>query len=281
VDVRGVVRRGSTRFAVDETETSPRMTPRPPELPVWQQFLLIAVGVPGLFWMKTGRVDAFALGFTAFLLLLAAAVHFLLPVDRPRDAPHPADAAKPALRPREPPATSEAKPVHRPHPLDRLAILWMLCIPVSPLAVYVIANMTTLTAGNWRAILGSKVFVSVVLPLIGVLPLLRFIRGPAARYALLVAAIGTLFPVAFGLPALADLIRGPSRDRVTITAAQRIVVARRGHGEEATDIVEVHLADGRTLEANTRNTKLRGLREGPATLTVLRATESIIDVAGH
>lgn len=252
------------------------MTPRTPELPVWKQFLFIAVAVPGLFWMKTGRVNAFAIGLTVFLLLLAAALHFLLPADGTPIERRAAGEPKSALRPRRPLAASEAKPVHRPHPLDRLAVLWLLCVPSSPLAVYVIANMTTLTPGNWRAILGSKIFVSIVLPLIGVVPLLRFIRGPAARYALLVAVVGTLFPVAFGLPALGDLIRGPSRERVTITAAHRIVVARRGHGEEPTDIVDVALSDGRTLQANTRNAALRALAEGPATLTYLRYTESIL-----
>jgi hypothetical protein len=248
------------------------------ELPVWQQFAFIAVAVPGLFWMKTGRVNAFAFGLTAFLLLLAAALHFLLPVDGTPVERRAANEAKPALRPRGPIVASEAQPALRPHPLDRLAVLWMLCIPGSPLVLYVIANLTTLTPGNWRTILGSKVVVCVVLPLIGALPLIRHIRGPAARYALLVAVVGTLFPVAFGLPALGDLIRGPSRERVTITAAHRIVVARRGHGEELTDIAEVALSDGRTLQANTRHAPLSALAEGPATLTYLRFTESILDV---
>ena len=254
------------------------MSPPRQELPVWQQFLFIAVAVPGLFWMKTGRVDGFAIGFTAFLLLLAAALHFLLPVGRPLLAQQSADETKSALRRRAPQPATEAKPALRPHPLDRLVVLWMLCIPCSPLALYIIANMTTLDRGNWRTILGSKVFVCVVLPLIGALPLLRHIRGPAARYALLVAVVGTLFPVAFGLPALADLLGGPRRERVTITAVRGIVVERRGHGEELTDICNVDLADGRTLQANTRNAALRALAEGPATLTILRYTESILDV---
>ncbi|MDP2312656.1 MAG: hypothetical protein Q8P41_07100 [Pseudomonadota bacterium] len=233
------------------------------ELPFWPQMVLIAVVIPGLFWMKAGRVDGFAIGFTALLLLLAAGVHFLPRMDSPLLDRHAADLAKQPLS---------------PHPLDRLVFLWVACIPCSPLILYIIANMTTLTGDNWRTILGSKVLVCVVLPLIGALPLLRYIRGPAALYALLFAVVGTLFPVAFGLPALADLLGGLRREQVTVTAVRRIVVARQGHGEEATDILDVDLADGRTLQANTRNARLRTLAEGPAMLTFLRYTGSIIEV---
>ena len=52
--------------------------------------------------------------------------------------------------------------------------------------------------------------VGVGLPLTCVLHLLRYVRGRAAPYSLLILFLGTMFPVTIGWPAAADFLRGPS-----------------------------------------------------------------------
>jgi len=223
------------------------------ELPFWIQLLAIAVIIPAGFWFRFRRVDEFALGFTAFLLLLAIAVHFL-----------------PALADRY--GADQAQRTVTPGPFDFLGVIWLLCIPFAPFVIWLIGSLTVVTDDNWKLILGSKTLVCVALPLIGVLPLLKYIRGDAAPIAILILAVGTLFPVSFGLTALQDLRTGPERENVVITQVRPVkaYVMRR---EAATDLVEVDLADGRTLTANVR---VGTIEMGPRQIRFLRSTKTIL-----
>ncbi len=225
------------------------------ELPFWIQLMLIAVIIPAGFWLKFRRVDAFALGFTAFLLLLAIAVHFL-----------------PALADRY--SADQAQRTVTPGPFDLLGVIWLLCIPFAPLVVWLIGSLTVVTDNNWQLILGSKTLVGVALPLICVLPLLKYIRGDAAPVAILILAIGTLFPVSFGLTALQDLRAGPQRENVVITQVRpvRAYVMRRN---VATELAEVELEDGRTLMANV---SLGTIEPGPRRIRLLRSTKTLLAI---
>ncbi len=225
------------------------------ELPVWIQMLLIAVLIPAAFWLKFRRVDAFALGFTAFLLLLAVSVRFL-----------------PALGDRY--SDDQARHPVTPGAFDLLGVIWLLSIPLAPLVIWLIGSLTVVTNNNWQAILGSKAIVGVAVPIICVLPLLRYIRGDAAPVAILILAIGTLFPVFFGLTSLQDLRIGPQRETVVITRVQRVVAYTRRTSVE-TDILEVELEDGRTLRANAR---LGTIELGSQPIKYLRATKTLLVV---
>jgi hypothetical protein len=225
------------------------------ELPVWIQLLMIAVLMPAAFWLKFRRVDEFALGFTAFLLLLAVSVHFL-----------------PALTDRY--SADQAKHPVTPGAFDLLGVVWLLSIPLAPLAIWLIGSLTVVTNNNWQAILGTKTLIGVALPIICVLPLLRYIRGDAAPIAILILAIGTLFPVSFGLTALQDLRTGPQRETVVITRVQPVVAYVRRTSVE-TDILEVELEGGRTLRANAR---LGTIELGPQPIKYLRATKTLLVV---
>ncbi len=224
-------------------------------LPFWQQLLGIAIIIPALFWMKFRRVDAFGFGFTAFLLLLVVAVHFL-----------------PAMGDRY--AADQARHPVAPGPFDVLAPLWLLCIPFAPFVLWLIGSLTVVSNHNWQFIMGSKSFVCVALPIICVLPMLKYIRGEAAPVAIVILAIGTLFPVSFGLTALLDLRSGPQRENVVITEVRRVRANVR-QGSVETDILEVTLKDGRTLTANLRNGPVDA---GPQRIKLLRATKTILSV---
>lgn len=225
------------------------------QLPFWAQLLVIAILLPAAFWLRFGRVDAFALGFTAFLLLLALAVHYL-----------------PGLADRY--GADQAQHPVAPGRLDWLAPVWLLCIPFAPLVLWLIGSLAVVTEANWRLVLGSKAFVCVVLPVISVLPLLKYVRGQAAPISMLILAIGTLFPVTFGLNALWDLSSGPQREQVVVAHVRQVQAYVSGRSV-ATDIVEVELGDGRTLQADQG---VGPIVAGPAWLTVLRSTGTILSV---
>lgn len=59
----------------------------PPPQPVrLRHFVMVALGIPALFWVKFQRVDGFAIGFTAFLLVLLGGVAYSDVVGRELDA---------------------------------------------------------------------------------------------------------------------------------------------------------------------------------------------------
>lgn len=65
------------------------------------------------------------------------------------------------------------------------------------------------TLASWRWIYGGQVFLSVVLPIVTGLPLLRYVRGRAALIMLALLLIITSLPVLSARSSFLDLVEGP------------------------------------------------------------------------
>lgn len=221
------------------------------------ELALIAMTIPALFWLGFGRIDGFAIGFTVFLVLLAAAVEFLPGLTDRIAAQQAADGtARPA-----------------PRWYDGLGVIWLLAIPMAPALGWFIRSAIDLDRTNWHWWLGLSAFLCVLVPLVCVLPLLRFIRRGSAGTALAILAVGTGFPVWTGAGSAYDWVRGPEWQAVIIARLDNLDYVSRGRRVLAEDVF-VELADGRSLSRATGVV----LREGPARILVLRGIGRVIDV---
>jgi len=213
---------------------------KPWSLPV--SLFAIAAGMPAMFWLRFGYVDGYAFGFTGFLLLLVLAVHFI-----PRKAEETA-------------ARGEGARIQGGR-FDFLGVVWLLSIPFAPFVGWAVSSAGDLNADNWRALLSIRAGLCVVLPLVCVLPLLRYVPGGPVAFKGTVLLLGTLFPVLTGFGAAQDVLRGPKWEEIRIERLEDIRF-RTGAGTrvEVPDAF-VHLADGRRLT----HPKGMTLRVGPAT----------------
>lgn len=162
-------------------------------------------------------------------------------------------------------------PHYTPRTYDLLGVVWLLAFPFGPFFGW--SATEQLTAGNWQTVAGIRAFLCVALPLIGVLPLLRFIPGPRALAKALILLIGTAFPVVQGLTATFDLAYGPIWQNVDVVAIRSIDFLFHGRRIKST-IRFVDLSDGRTLRTVEESDK--AVRRGPMQLLVLRGLGRIL-----
>lgn len=231
--------------------------PKPPtsEFSGLKGLALIAVMIPAMFWLGFGRIDGFVLGFTAFLVLLAAAVEYL-----------------PGITERAQARSAGDGPAPLPGPFDALGIVWLLAIPFAPFLTWILRNWVEVDLGNWRDILGITAFFCVAVPLLCCLPLLRYVRRSTAAVSLPILALGTAFPVMMGAGSAYDILQGSEWQTVEVT---RLVDLDRlsNKGTRITAAaIEVDLADGRRLSRAPG----AQLQLGPARVLVLRGTGRII-----
>jgi hypothetical protein len=210
--------------------------------------------IPLCYWLRFGRVDAYAMGFTAFLLLLTLGFHFIPKLNDKYGA------------------EQKALKVAR-GPFDWLGVVWLLAIPFAPFLMWLVDSLMVITLANWKLLLGIKAGLCVIIPGVSVLPLLRYVRGKASPYALLILFIGTGFPVTIGWYAMMDFVQGPQQERVSVASVTPIHHYRKGR-DIPTDILQVQLADGQTLEAN----KTVMIGPGPAEITLLKYAGVILAV---
>lgn len=220
---------------------------------VWQLLAGLVVTfalVTFIFWLRLGEMGVgLGMGLAGFLCLLIAAIWYSGRV--------PADAQAPKLKPNR---------------FDGLGVIWLLAIPFGPFVGW--SATEQLTAENWQMVAGIRAGLCVVLPVVCVLPLVRWVRGRYAVPAAAVLLIGTAFPVIIGVGAALDFVRGPVWQKVEVTAVR----AASFKTEYQTEIVISHafadLADGRTL----RPVSTVDIHAGPARVLVLQGLDRIIDV---
>lgn len=209
----------------------------------------VTVTIPAVMWYQRGPTAVgYGLGFSGFLNLLMLAIW---------------------LSDRTP---ADDRPVsYRKSRYDWLAVVWLLSVPFGPLLGW--GATEQIDRDNWLVLAGIRVFLSVVLPLVGVLPLLRFVRGRRARIAGLVLLIGTTFPLLTAMGSTLDVVRGPVWREVTVTAVYQRTFKRHWGG--VSPLLEVHLADGRILRT------VDGVvpHKGPARLLLLEGLDRVLDVA--
>lgn len=224
------------------------------ELSFWPGMFVIAVVVPGVFYLKFGRIDAFALAFTCFLLLLVFGIEFVPKLNERFGA----DLAEHPVRPGR---------------FDKLGVVWLLSIPFAPFLVWLLSSYVWLDRGNWQVLLGIRTGLCVALPCICVLPLLRYVRGRASSYALLILFLGTAFPFLTGWSSMMDLFHRPRWEQVRIEKLhERYTVVH--YRAIPTGIVDARLSDGRLLEFNRRLVHI--VSEGPARVEILESLGVII-----
>jgi hypothetical protein len=216
---------------------------------------LTAVGIPFIFYLRFGFVDGYAIAFAGFLLLLQLAIHFV---------PKKSDE----LGSTELPKVSRGR-------FDFLGVVWLLSIPFAPFLGWIFTNAFDLTASNWKMLFGICAALCVVVPIVCVLPLIRYVRQPAASFMIAVLAIGTAFPVLCGLGWAIDFVRGPSWEHVNVVSIDGFVFQNGSAQADVPDVVvSVHLADGRTLMRSQAAPKVHS---GSMQLLVLDASKIILD----
>lgn len=230
------------------------MKPSNAQLPFWLGLAAIAAIVPGLFWLRFGAWR-FGFGLAAFLVLLVIAVQFIPALDWKYGDGQAALKVKPRV-------------------FDRLAVVWLLAIPFAPFFAWVIGSLATVNVRTWRVVLGSQALLCVALPVVCALPLLRYVRGRAAPYSLLILLLGTMFPVSFGWSPAADVVRGPRWESVEVSGSARVHMTVRGR-DVRTRTLNVRLADGHVLEADAEQVDVRA---GACRILVLKGVGQILAV---
>ncbi len=209
--------------------------------------LVGALAVVAEFWLRVGDAS-FGMAVAAFLMLVAITVRL---TDRL-------------------PAPAEAQP-HQRSPFDFLGVIWLLSIPFGPFLGWL--STEQLTVDNWRLVAGIRVALCIGLPIIGVLGLLRFVRGSRALAAGAILLVGTGFPVFFGLSAARDLLQGPAWENVEVEAVLSQTLHLGGHEPVVVPDALVDLSDGREL----RTAGDIPVHRGPMRLLVLRGLGRVID----
>ncbi len=150
----------------------------------------VAVLVPLLFFLRFGTVPPVGWGVTVFLaalcLLVAVGLYFLR---RPK--------------------------YHTPVPLrgdwaDRVGAFWLLACAFGPLLGWLLTALPPLTVDSWRWLYAGRVALSMGLPVLTALPLLRYARGRGALIMLALLGGVTLLPILSAWNVAWDLWAGPA-----------------------------------------------------------------------
>jgi len=153
--------------------------------------------IPFLFYLRFGKIDAFALSFTCFIVVLCllAALGFFF-------------SDKPATQ------TSEARK-WRGGPFDYVGAFWLLACAFGPFFGWAATEGFALTEANWRWRYVVRVVLCVALPLVTSLPLYVYVRGRYRYVALLLLVCVTALPIWSALNTISDLREGPEVRRTT------------------------------------------------------------------
>jgi hypothetical protein len=144
--------------------------------------------IPLLFSIVTGQVGPLGWGLSIFLgtyCILAAAGLFFL---------HRPEYHSPVIM--------------RGDWVDRIGAFWLMACVFGPFLSWVLLNAVLVTLENWRWLYGTQVLLSIILPVITAVPMLRYVKGRGAPIMLLILFGVTSLPVFSALPALRDLTAG-------------------------------------------------------------------------
>ena len=160
-------------------------------------FLLGAVQaafvIPILFYLRFGEINAFALSFTGFIVVLCllVALGYSIPNEPERQARARAAATKAGAA-------------------GRVGSFWLVACAFGPFFGWVVTAAFTLTEDNWRWLYVVRAALCVGLPVLTALPLTAHARGKYMHVALLLLVCVTALPVWSGLNTLLDLREGPT-----------------------------------------------------------------------
>jgi len=149
-----------------------------------------AVLIPVLFYLRFGEINAYALSFTAFIVVmcLLVALGFSIP-DKPG---------------------SQTRAALKGGPLDYVGAFWLVACAFGPFFGWFATAAFTLTEENWRWHYVVRVALSAGLPVLTALPLFRYVRGKYRHVALLLLLGVTSLAAWSGVNTLLDLREGPT-----------------------------------------------------------------------
>ena len=151
--------------------------------------------IPFLFYLHFGEIDAFALSFTGFIVVLCLLVALGYSIsDRP--APQTHAGAKVGA-------------------VGRVGSFWLMACAFGPFFGWLVTEGFTLTEANWRWRYVVRVLLCVGLPVLTALPLFVYVRGRYWHVALLLLWGVTTLAAWSGLNTLLDLREGPSVSSTT------------------------------------------------------------------
>jgi hypothetical protein len=240
--------------------------PKPPAHPTaipWRALVTIPLSsavILFLFRVGLGQFETVGIGVAAFFALVQLGFLVVPPLTTRarRDGKLGSVAGTPPL------ASSR---------LDALAVVWLLAIPFGPVIGWVATNSFAVTASNWRLLLGIRATVCILVPLLGALSMLRFVRGKTAGLAAAILGVGTVFPMFAGRAAAMDLMNGARWEQVVVE--ETIDVTHRGSrstGRTFSVREAVQFTDGRTLLCGPDV----AIAPGPMRVLVLRASNRVI-----
>lgn len=155
-----------------------------------------AVIIPVLFFLAFGEINAFALSFTAFIVVL------MLLVALGYSVPDKTDGQTLVAR--------------RGGPLDYVGAFWLVACAFGPFFGWIMTtSLVALTEGNWRWRYAARAVLSVGVPLLTALPLFLYVRGKY-WYVVLMLLVGlTSLSAWSGVNTVLDLREGPSVKQAT------------------------------------------------------------------
>ena len=175
----------------DKREATPA---RPASLRVLWRWVLAAltavVWVPTRFYLETGEVPPLAWGLSVFLAALCLLVGVGMYYAR-RTEYHTQVESRGGWA-------------------DRVGAFWLVSCGLGPFFGWTLTNAFTLTEGNWRWLYWGRAGLSVGLPVLTALPLLRYVGGRGAPLMLALLLGVTALPLWSAWATLRDLRDGPS-----------------------------------------------------------------------
>lgn len=160
----------------------------------------VAVFVPAIFYLQSGEINAYALSFTGFLVVLCllVALGFSVPNQPEQQTPVAGTTSGMGGLP------------------ARVGGFWLVACALGPFFGWLAtAPEFALTEGDWWWRYAARAALSVGLPVLTSLPLLLYVRGKYWYVALLLLLGVTSLPVWSGANTLLDLREGPAVERAT------------------------------------------------------------------
>lgn len=149
-----------------------------------------AVVIPLLFYLQFGEIDAFALSFTGFVVVLCllVALGYSIPEG----------------------AAGQTQAGAKFGAFDRIGSFWLVACAFGPFFGWLVTAAPALTEENWRWRYVVRALLCVGLPVVCALPLFRYVRGKYWHVALLLLLCVTALAAWSGLNTLLDLREGPA-----------------------------------------------------------------------
>jgi hypothetical protein len=153
--------------------------------------LTAAAWVPTRFYLETGEVPPIAWGASVFLATLCLLVGVGMYFAR-RTEYHTPVAARGGWA-------------------DRVGAFWLVACGLGPFFGWALTSAFTLTESNWRWLYWGRAGLSVGLPFLTALPLLRYVSGRGAPLMLALLLGVTALPVWSAWATMRDLGEGPAK----------------------------------------------------------------------